>query len=130
MINVANIIHSPSFETDITIIRTHGGHMEKSTYVPNEVVLTFRGIVVNPKNSKEVQQTPQGDRATGFIRIYLDGNTPVYTTRNRAENHNNISDIYVENYGGTYEVRYRITNVYNRATWGYYAADAVRLGGS
>lgn len=128
MIDVSELIHDPDFEMGIVILRTHGGKFVGSIYTPGpEEVLNVRGIIVNPKNSKEIRQTPQGDQATGYVDIYLDANTPVYTTRER-ENGNNISDVIVENYQTPYEVRYRVTNVFDRAAWGFYKASAVRMG--
>jgi hypothetical protein len=128
VINVSRIIHSRNFEMDITIIRTHGGHWTGTEYVGTQEIIQVKGILVSPKNSKEIQPTEQGDQATGFVEVYFDANTPVYTTRDREDNHNNISDIVAENYGTPYQVNYRVTNVFNRATWGFYKAEAVRMG--
>jgi hypothetical protein len=113
---------------DITIIRTHGGHWEGAEYKYTTDIISAKGILVSPKNSKEIQPTEQGDQATGFVEVYFDPNTPVYATRDREDNHNNISDIIAENYGTPYQVNYRVTNVFNRAAWGFYKAEAVRMG--
>jgi hypothetical protein len=128
MIDVAEVILDPDFATTLTIERTTGGHREKSEYVSDKTILTVQGILVNPKNSKEIEQTPQGDRAAGYVDIYVDPNTKIYVTRNREDNHNNISDIIIENHGTDYEIRYRVTNVFNRSQWGFTKAQAVREG--
>jgi hypothetical protein len=126
MIDVSDVIHSPEFEREITIERTSAGHWEKSEYQSTKTTLTVYGVLVNPKNSKEIQQTEEGDRAAGYIDIYVDGSTPIYVTREApltAEN--NISDIVIDTDG----TRYRVTNVFNRARWGFYKAQAQREGG-
>ena len=124
MIDVSDVIHSPEFERDITIERTSGGHLVGVEYVPNKMTITVRGVLVNPKNSKEIQQTEQGDRAAGYIDIYVDENTPIYVTRKAAQGENNISDVVIDTDG----TRYRVTNVYNRAQWGFLQAEAQREG--
>lgn len=124
MINLSRIIHSSSFVQDIIIERTSGGHYEKSEYKSTKTVMTVRGIIVNPKNSKEIEQTAQGDRAAGYIDIYVDANTPIYVTRENVMGENNISDVVVAHDG----TRYRVTNVFNRAQFGFYKAEAQREG--
>jgi hypothetical protein len=127
MIDVSEIIHDPDFEQPITIRRTSGGHFEGSEYKSTTTDIVFRGVMVNPANSKEIQQTEQGDRATGYVNIYLDAKSEVYVTRERADG-KNISDIVVENSGTAYEVKYRITSVYDRRMYGFVKAEAVRMG--
>lgn len=122
MIDVSDVIHSPEFERDITVERTSGGHLDGTKYVSDKKLITVRGVLVNPKNSKEIQQTEQGDRAAGYIDIYVDENTPIYVTRKTALKENNISDIVIDTDG----TRYRVTNVYNRAQWGFIKAEAQR----
>ncbi len=60
---------------DITIVRTHGGHWEGTNYISNTEIIPVKGILVSPKNSKEIQPTEQGDQATGFVgsRVDLEG---------------------------------------------------------
>ena len=124
MINLSRIIHSPAFAQAISIERTSGGHFEKSQYKSVKTVIAVRGIIVNPKNSKEIEQTAQGDRATGYIDIYVDANTPIYVTREALTQENNISDVVIASDG----TRYRVTNVFNHAQWGFYEAEAQREG--
>ena len=124
MIDVSDVIHSPEFERDITIERTSGGHMEGSKYVGSKTILAVRGVLVNPKNSKEIQQTEQGDRAAGYVDIYVDENTPIYVTRKTLTKENNISDVIIDTDG----TRYRVTNVFDRAQWGFIKAEAQREG--
>lgn len=130
MINVSRIVRRPTFMHDIVIERTSGGHYEGSVYVANKTIITVRGILVNPKNSKEIQQTPQGDRATGFVDIYVDQNTPIYVTRESADGENNISDVAIVDYNTDFETRYRITNVFDRAQWGFIKAEGQKVGAS
>jgi hypothetical protein len=127
VINLSKIIHSRNFAQNITIERSSNGHFVGPDYIEDKTIITVRGIMVNPKNSKEVIQTPQGDRATGFVEVYVDSNTPLFVSRKRNDG-NNISDIIIDGCGTAYEVRYRIDNVYDRAKWGFYKAEAVRLG--
>lgn len=124
MIDVTDVIHAPEFEREITIERTSAGHFEKSEYQSTKTMMTVLGVLVNPKNSKEIQQTEQGDRAAGYIDIYVDGNTPIYVTRETLTSENNISDIVIDTDG----TRYRVTNVFNRAQWGFIKAEAQREG--
>ena len=124
MINLSRIIHSTAFVQDITIERTSGGHFEKSQYKSSKSIIAVRGIIVNPKNSKEIEQTAQGDRASGYIDIYVDANTPIYVTRDTLTQENNISDVVIASDGN----RYRVTNVFNCAQWGFYEAEAQREG--
>ena len=133
MIDVSELIHDPDFESTITLERTSRGHFEKSTYVPTKTIITVKGIIVSPKNSKEVIQMGQGDRAAGYIDIYVDRNTPLYVTRDTSagtDTENNISDVVIENYGTAYETRYRITNVFDRAQWGFIKAEGQKVGAS
>jgi len=128
MIDVSELIHDPDFASTITIERTSAGHFEKSEYVRNKTILTVEGVMVNPQNSKEIEQTSEGDRAAGYVEIYVDPDFKLYVTRNREDGKNNISDIIIENYGTEYEVRYRITNVFDRRQWGFTRAQAIREG--
>jgi hypothetical protein len=127
MINVSKVIHSREFERDIVILRTHNGHFQDGEYVFDTEIIQAKGIIVNPRNSKEVVPTPQGDRATGYLNIYVDKSIRLFVTRERASGNNDISDIVIENYGTPYEIRYRLTNIYDRSLWGYIAAEAVRM---
>lgn len=124
MINLSKIIHSPAFVQNISIERTSGGHFEKSQYKSTKTVIAARGIIVNPKNSKEIEQTIQGDRATGYVDIYVDASTPIYVTRETLTQENNISDVVIASDG----TRYRVTNIFNCAQWGFYEAEAQREG--
>jgi len=131
MIDVSELVHDPDFESDITILRTTGGHFEGPVYVPgSQDVITVKGVFVSPKNSKEIVQTPQGDRAGGFVDIYVDGDTPIYVTRENVNDENNISDIVIVDYNTDMEIRYRVTNVYDRSQWGYIKAEAQKVGAS
>lgn len=125
MIDVSDVIHSPEFERDIVIERTSGGAFDGPEYQSTKSTITVRGVLVNPKNSKEIEQTAQGDRAAGYIDIYVDENTPIYVTRETLTGENNISDVVIDSDG----TRYRVTNVFNRAQWGFYKAEAQREGG-
>jgi hypothetical protein len=126
MIDVSRIIHSRNFVQDLTIERTHNGEFADGVYESTLETLTVRGVLVNPKNSKEIELTPEGARATGFVNIYVDKTVQLYTTRERSSG-NNISDVIVENVGTAYEVRYKITNVFSRSKWGFNEAEAVRM---
>jgi hypothetical protein len=128
-INVSDIVHDPDYEGDIFIERTHNGHYVKSQYVtdPPEV-LTLHGYSFHPQNSKEINQTEEGDQATGSIEIILDGDTQLYTTRKRLDNHNNISDRIIENYGTDYPTYYKIIGIKNLADYGYMGATGTRVG--
>lgn len=130
MIDVSDMIHDTDFESDITIERTTGGHYEGPKYVANTNTITVKGILVNPKNSKEIVQTPQGDRAAGFVDIYVDRDTPIFVTRESADGENNISDVVVIGAGTNFETRYRITNVFDRAQWGFIKAEGQKVGAS
>jgi hypothetical protein len=127
VINVSKVIHSREFEKAITIVRTHGGKFVGNDYQTTQEIIQTRGVIVNPKNSKEVEQTPQGDRATGYLKIYVDKSIRLYATRERISGNNDISDIIVENYGTDYATQYRLVNIYDRSQWGYIAAEAVRM---
>jgi hypothetical protein len=128
MISIRKLIHDKDFASDIVIERTSEGHFEKAQYVSAKTIITVKGIMINPKSSKEIDQTAQGDRATGYVKIYVDENTPLYVTRKRNEMRNNISDVIIDNYGTDYEVRYRITDIFDRSQWGFRYAEAVREG--
>lgn len=133
MIDLSDIVHDPDFERDIVIGRTSGGHFEKSKYVSSTTIITVRGILVNPKNSREIIQTQQGDIAAGYVQIYVDSDTPIYVTRDDstdADTENNISDVVIDGYGTAHETRYRITNVYDRSQWGVIEAQAQKVGAS
>lgn len=133
MIDMSEMIHDSDFEQDIIIERTSGGHFEKSQYVPNTTIIQTRGILVNPKNSREVIQTEQGDIAAGYVQIYVDPSMPIYVTRDNStdtDDENNISDIIIDNYGETDETRYRVTNVFDRSRWGFFEAWGQKVGAS
>ena len=130
MIDVSELIHDPDFESDITILRTTGGHYEGPNYVADQSIVTVKGVFVSPKNSREIVQTPQGDRAAGFVDIYVDGDTPLYVTRENTNDENNISDIVIVDYDTEMETRYRITDVVDRSKWGYIKAEAQKVGAS
>ena len=126
MLDLSGIIHSTEFEREITIERTTAGHWNKSDYQSTKTTLTVCGVMVNPKNSKEIRQTEEGDRAAGYIDIYVDGSTPIYVTRETLTAENNISDVVIGNDG---TARYRITSIYDMSDFGYYWAQAQREGG-
>ena len=131
MIDVSEMIHDPDFEGNITIERTTGGHYEGPQYVADTKAITVKGILVNPKNSKESMQTPQGDRAEGFVDIYVDKDTPIFVTRENSDgDENNISDVVVVDSGTDFETRYRITNVFDRSQWGFFKAEGQKVGAS
>ena len=133
MINVSDIIHDPDFERDIVIERTSGGHFEKSKYVPTKTIITLRGVLVNPKNSREIIQTEQGDIAAGYVRIYVDESVAIYVTRDDStdtDTENNISDVVIDSYGTAFETRYRITHIFDRSQWGVIEAEAQKVGAS
>lgn len=130
MISVARIIRRPSFVQNIILERTTGGHYEGPNYVANKTIITVRGVLVNPKNSKEIIQTAQGAQAAGYVNIYVDGKTPLYVTRESTDGENNISDVVIIDYQTDFETRYLITNVYDRSKWGFFMAEAQKMGAS
>ncbi len=126
MIDVSEIIHSPEFEAKIQIERTSAGRFEKSEYHADKEIITVLGVLVDAGNSMEVNQTEQGDRVSGHVNLYVDKDTPIYITRKTFDKENNISDVILAGNGE----RYRITDVFNRAQWGYCMADAQKEGAS
>jgi hypothetical protein len=127
MIDVSEMIHDPDFEQQLTIERTSNGHFEKSAYKCDTVIILLLGIMVNPKNSKEIVQTEQGDQATGYVDVYVDKDADLYVTREKVDE-KNISDIIITGYGTDFETRYRVTNTYDKKQWGFLKASAVREG--
>lgn len=127
MIEISEMIHDPDFEQPIVIQRTRNGKFVGSDYVGDTKIIMFYGIIIQPDGSKDIEQTPEGDRASGGTFLYLDADSEVFTTRSRY-NGNNISDIYIENYGTEYEIKYRINKVFDRQMWGYFKAQAERMG--
>lgn len=123
MIDVSSIIHDPDFERDITIERTSGGHFVESDYQSVKQTITVKGVLINSKG-KEIEQTEEGDRATDSIDIYVDGDTPIYVTREILTLENNISDVIIDTDG----TRYRITNVFDQSQWGLIKAEGQREG--
>lgn len=133
MIDVSEVIHDPDFESDITIERTTGGHYEGPDYKADTSIIIVKGVMVTPKNMKEIIQTERGDIVSGYVKIYVDSSTPIYTTRDDTsgtDTENNISDVVITDYGTPHETRYKILNVLDRSKWGMSEAEAQKEGAS
>lgn len=127
MINVSKVINSRAFSQPITIERTTNGHFVKSQYQADTSLIQLSGVITNPKGSKQISQTDEGSRATGYINVYVDASTPIYTTHDHV-NGNDISDKVVMWPGTSHETRYKIFNVQDYRPNGYWQAEAIREG--
>ncbi len=133
MIDVSEVIHDPDFESNITIERTTGGHYEGADYKADTSIIVVKGVMVAPKNTKEIIQTEHGDIVSGYVKIYVDSNTPIYITRDNTsgdDTENNVSDVAIAGYKTPRETRYRILDVLDRSQWGVFEAEAQKEGAS
>lgn len=128
MLDVSEIIQSPEFLEPIVIKRTVGGHYEKTKYIGGEpVIINATGVCVSPKGTKSIDVTPQGNRASGAINVYVDASVMLYTT-DKSDNHD-TSDIIIRNYGQPNQAEYRVNYVNDYSRYGYNMAEAQRMGG-
>lgn len=128
MINVSKIIKRPfvAQKTPITVTRTTGAFTDSGDFETTSETFTVKGSI-QPLNSKDLQQVPEGDRVTGMIKIY--------TTE---QLHTTILDDSVDGIDGMLsdEVtwkgeQYKILNIPSDfSDYGYYKSIAARKKGA
>jgi hypothetical protein len=127
MLNVSRIINSPRIAqpSAFTVTRSTGTWVN-GRFTLTTSTLNYSGTIL-PASSKDVIQTPEGDRIKGEIAIYTDSNCPLYETflNQKTGNSGNVSDEVTwqgENY--------KIIQVKPYVDYGYYKAIAVRKRGA
>lgn len=120
MIDVCELIDDPDFCQDFTVIRSTGSWVNGDFVVTTPSTLTMTGVI-EPMNTRDMQQLPEGDRITGALNVYT--TEPLYTTRlnQSTGNSGGLSDEVV--WGGE---NYKIIQVQNFSDYGYFKAAAVR----
>ena len=117
MINVAEIVTDPDLAQVFTVKRESGGEFGEGGWIPGtttEIPMTGPVILSSPD---ELEQLPAGDRVKSANAFYA--TVPIYRTRDGA-----LSDII------TWQGEdFKVLQVYDRSSYGYYKAVAVRLSG-
>lgn len=114
-INVSKVLKNPQFKENY-IVHRKSGEWIAGRFVQTETNLNFSGVVV-PGGTKDIIQVPEGDR-TSEIMIFL-SKEPIYVTRTKG-----TSD-EIEWNGS----KYRVYQVKNWSSYGYYRAIGVSMEG-
>jgi hypothetical protein len=125
MIDLSYIAHSPNLTSSITIERTTGGYLDKSTYKANPPTrFKVQGVFV-PDELRSISPSELGARATGQVSFLCDQSVALYTTHDLADG-NDISDRIITEPGTANEAAYRIISV--NAAFGVRVVTAQRVG--
>lgn len=119
MINISELIQDPDFQQNFNVQRTIGDWVT-GRFITTPTLIPFSGVI-EPLNTRDMQQVPEGDTITGAINVYT--NAPIYTTKLLLESGADgmLADEMI--WQGE---RYKILTVQNYSDWGYYKATAVR----
>jgi hypothetical protein len=119
MIDVSDILGDPDFAMLLSVKRSSGS-WARGGFAATTSTLTISGYV-NAAASKDIEQVPEGDRATGVMTFYSP--QPLYVTQTNPAA--GLSDVIT--YNGE---DYRLMHVWNRSANGFYKAVGVRIIGS
>lgn len=124
MINVSELITDPDFAQSFTVTRTVG-NWDAGNFVTTSTTLKMFGSI-QPLNTKEMDQYPEGDRLKGMNKIYtLD---QLYTTQTGPTEDGEDGQLSDEvTWQGE---RWKILNSQDFSDFGYYQAVAVRTKGA
>ena len=120
MINISELITDPDFNQNFNVIRTTGTYVT-GRFTTTTTTIAFTGVI-DPLNTKDMLQLPEGDTIKGAINVYT--LAALNTTQATTAGAGTLPDEVVwmgENY--------KVLNVKNYADYGYYKATAVRKKG-
>lgn len=120
MVDMSDVVLSPEFTQNITVIRSKDGEWIEGDFVASEETLTIRAVV-SASDAKEVTMIPEGDRFSEIKVIHT--HEKIYTTRNADDDFGaGINDIVIWN-----NSRYKVAAVEDASDYGFYRSVIIRI---
>lgn len=124
MINVSELINDPDFSQTFTVTRTTG-QWDAGNFVLNPTTFKLYGSI-QPLNTKEMAQYPEGDRIKGLNKIYTV--QQLYTTQDGPLEDG--EDGLISDEVTWQGFQWKILSTNDFSDFGYYQAIAVRKRGA
>jgi len=124
MINVSELITDPDFAQSFSVIRS-AGNWADGDFVATTETLSMTGSI-QPMNSKEMEQWPEGDRLKGLCKVYT--LEQLHTTSVDSTTYG--ADGMLSDELSWQGQRWKILQSNDYSDFGYYKAIAVRKQGA
>lgn len=119
MLNVSELINDPDFCQTFTVTRNTGDFTD-GYFVTTPSAITMTGVI-QPLNTEETNQLPEGDRLSGAIKVYTLERVYLTHITQPADNTGYIADEIT--WKGE---KYKVIQSQNYLDYGYHRTIAIR----
>jgi len=118
-LNVGKVLSNPQFRESF-IVNRKAGTWIAGRFIQTENAINFTGVVI-AGGTKDIIQVPEGDR-TSEIMVFLSVKE-IFVTHNDTKGQGTSDEIAWNN------TRYRVYQIKNWSSHGYYRAIGISMGG-